>query len=116
MTICAGYISADRRLDYQSLQNSVQHFSVLNDGRTSGDVTQVVETKYGHQICKYDRNLLIRPCITSDSEGNFLMILGFVNGDLSQGQERDPILLRQIVKNGPETLEKLEGQFVAVFV
>jgi len=117
MTICAGYLSALPSLESQWVRGIIEKFSVLERNDAHSDIVRIVDTKYGHQLCKYSLDTPARPYIAQDSQGNCLMILGFIRWDpLRKKEEAERALLQLVVEKGPHALEEQEGQFVAIFV
>ena len=116
MSICAGYISALPPIESESIKQIIENFSVLN-GDSESDVVRIIHTKYGPQLCKYNVDTPTQPYMAQDSNGNFLMILGFFRRYAAQKKaDIDKLLLQLCVQEDAAALEKEEGQFVAVFV
>ena len=105
MSICAGYFSLLPRIESRRIEEVAKNFSVLNADSADTDVTRIVPTKHGHQICKYNLNAHSYPLVAEDLKGNFLMILGFIHWeDTKHNAEIGPRLLQLIERKAQQFL------------
>src|SRR5262245_58123255 len=109
MALCAGYIAAGSKWDFSALTRLVERFEPASSMKEQRSEHQIIETPHGHHVAASYCNAVNRPFVCQDEAGNSLILLGFVQ--VRSGCS----LLQSAVSEGPASLEKLEGQFVAIF-
>lgn len=110
MAFIAGYV-AERPQPTEVISRRVRAFSIL-PGESPTDYQHcVVRTRSGHLIAKYKAAHPIRPGTATDASGNALATLGFV---LPQTDVHTALAMA--AQTSGNSLERAEGEFVAVFV
>src|SRR5262249_51706992 len=109
MALCAGYVAAESKWDASALKRVVESFEPASSMKGQRPENRIIETPHGHHAAAWYCNAVNRPVVRQDDAGNSLILLGFVN------EHSDSSLLQSAALEGPASLERLEGQFVAIF-